>query len=280
MKTREMMHPDVITASPHQSLAQAQRLMRDNRIRHLPVASGRHLVGLVTDRDLRHASPSQATTLSRGEMLYQMDTLPIETCMTRDVITVHPEDDVVQGAKRLLAGTFGCLPVVDGGRLVGIVTEIDLLRGFLAAAVPAGEYMRVDDYMHTEPYTVASDELVSVAYRRMREAHIRHLPVVAAEGKLVGILTDRDIRQASASTEPHLATHEWMAVLEKMTAEAIMTTRVYTVSRDMPVADAGQLFLDHKFGCLPVVRDGDLVEGIVTVTDLLRAYVEQHGRDQ
>lgn len=280
MKTQEMMSPDVITASPDTTLAQAQRLMRDNRIRHLPVVSGRRLVGLVTDRDLRHASPSQATTLSHGEMLYQMATIPIETCMTRDVITVHPEDDIVQGAKRLLEGTFGCAPVVAGGQLVGIVTEIDLLRGFLAAAVPAGERMQVKDYMHAEPYTVTPDNLVSVAYRRMREAHIRHLPVIAAELQLVGILTDRDIRQASASTEPHLATHEWMAVLEKMTVEAIMTARVYTVSRDMPVADAGQLFLDHKFGCLPVVRDDDILEGIVTVTDLMRAYVAQHGPGQ
>ena len=136
--------------------------------------------------------------------------------------------------------------------------------------------MKIEDYMHTEPHTAAPDDLVSAAYHRMREAGIRHLPVVTDDVKLVGILTDRDIRQANASTEPQLATHEWIAVLEKMTVESIMTTQVQTIGRDMPVADAGQLFLDHKFSCLPVVRDGAIVEGIVTVTDLLRAYVAQH----
>ena len=60
-----------------------------------------------------------------------------------------------------------------------------------------------------------------------------------------------------------------------MRVNAIMTTPVYTVRRDTTVADAGQLFVDHKFGCLPVIGDEDMLEGIVTVTDLLRAYVEQ-----
>jgi CBS domain-containing protein len=277
MKAQEMMHPDVITASPDMSLAQAQRLMQEHRIRHLPVVSGLRLVGLVTDRDLRNASPSQVTTLTPGEVAAQMQTTPIETCMTRDVVTMRPEDDMAEGAKRLLAGPFGCLPVVEGERLVGIVTDIDLLRGFLAAAVPAGERMLVKDYMRTAPYTMMPNDLVSSAYERMRRARIRHLPVIAGGPKLVGILTDRDIRQAGASTAPHLAIHEVVPLLEKMTVNAVMTTRVYTVRGDMAVADAGQLLLDHKFGCLPVVRDDNILEGIITVTDLLRAYVRQDG---
>jgi acetoin utilization protein AcuB len=280
MKAQDMMHPNVITAAPDTSLAQAQRLMQDNRIRHLPVVSGLRLVGLVTDRDLRNASPSQATTLSKGEINYQMDTTPIETCMTRDLVTLRPGDDMVEGAKRLLQGPFGCLPVVERGQLVGIVSEIDLLRGFVAAAAPAGDLMLVKDYMRPAPHTIMSDDLVSIAYERMQEAHIRHLPVLSDGLKLVGILTDRDVRRAGASTEPHLATHELTYLLEKMTVATIMTTQVHTVRRDMAVADAGQLFLDHKFGCLPVVREDDTVEGIITVTDLLRAYVTQHGRTQ
>ncbi len=277
MKVQEMMHTNVVTASPTTSLAQAQQLLQEHRIRHLIVVSGRSPVGIVSDRDLRQASPSQATTLSIGEINYQMDTLAIETCMTRDMVTIQPGDYVVDGAQRLLEGSFGCLPVVEHGELVGIVTEIDLLKGFLAAAVPAGERMQVKDYMHTQPYTMMPNDLVSDAYHRMQEAHIRHLPVVAGGNKLVGMVTDRDIRLAGASTAPQLARHELVQLLEKMTVNSIMTTQVYTVRRDTAVADAGQRFLDHKFGCLPVVHDHDMLEGILTVTDLLRAYVEQHG---
>ncbi len=81
---------------------------------------------------------------------------------------------------------------------------------------------------------------------------------------------------AGASTAPHLAAHELVHLLEKMTVNSIMTTDVRTVHGDMAVADAGQLFIDHKFGCLPVVDDDHMLRGIITVTDLLRAYVAQH----
>ena len=276
MEAQEMMHTNVVVVSPETSLSQAQRLMHDNRIRHLPVVSGHRLVGIVTDRDLRNASPSQATTLERGEINYQMDTTPIETCMTRDVVVIRPQASIIEGARQLLEGAFGCLPVVENGELVGIVTEIDLLRGFLAAAAPAGELMQVKDYMQTEPYTVMPNDLVSIAFERMYESHLRHLPVISAGLKLVGILTDRDIRLAGASTAPRLAAHELVGLLERMTVNSIMTTPVHTVSKDMAVADAGQLFIDHKFSCLPVVGENDTLQGIITVTDLLRAYVAQY----
>jgi acetoin utilization protein AcuB len=110
----------------------------------------------------------------------------------------------------------------------------------------------------------------------MRDNNIRHLPVVTGAGQLVGMITDRDLRQASASDEPHLATYELTALLEKLTVQEVMTRQVTTVRRHTSVAAAAQLFLEQKFGCLPVVRDDNTLDGIITVTDLLRAYVAQH----
>jgi acetoin utilization protein AcuB len=128
---RAMMQTTVVTATPDMSLIEAQRLLRAQRIRHLPVVSGPRLVGIVTDRDLRDAMPSPATTLSRGEIAYQMDTTPLATCMTRDVVSIHPDTDMVQAVCMLLRGPFGCLPVVEDGVLVGMLTETDCLRAFL-----------------------------------------------------------------------------------------------------------------------------------------------------
>ena len=136
--------------------------------------------------------------------------------------------------------------------------------------------MQVADCMHTTPMTVRPEELVRAASQRMRGNNIRHLPVVTGEGKLVGVITDRDLRQASASDEPHLATYELTALLEKLTVQEVMTRQVTTVRRHTPVAAAAQIFVEKKFGCLPVVRDENTLEGIITVTDLLRAYVAQH----
>ena len=134
MQVRTMMQQNVISATPDMSLAQVQRLMQDKSIRHLPVVTDTRLVGMVTDRDIRDAVPSPATTLSRGEIAYRLDTTPVKSCMTQDVVSIHPDTDMVQAARVLLDKKFGCLPVVDQGALVGVVTEVDCLRAFLASS--------------------------------------------------------------------------------------------------------------------------------------------------
>ena len=138
--------------------------------------------------------------------------------------------------------------------------------------------MQVKDFMCTQVTTVPPDALVSTAYQMMTlsESKIRHLPVVARQNVLVGILTDRDVRLAAASDAPSMAEHELLYVLEKLRVRDIMTQDVVTVHGTTSLAEAGQLFLQRKFGCLPVIGDDNRLEGILTVSDLLRAYVEQH----
>jgi acetoin utilization protein AcuB len=109
----------------------------------------------------------------------------------------------------------------------------------------------------------------------MKLARIRHLPVVTQDRKLIGILTDRDVRQAHASDEPHLVAYERKDLLARMTVGQIMTKQVVTVGENTPIADAGQLLLERRISGLPVVREGTVLAGIVTMTDLLRAYVQQ-----
>lgn len=281
MYIRDLMTHSVITAAPEMSLALAQRLMHDHRIRHLPVVQDQQLIGLVTDRDVRQALPSVATTLSHAEIRYKLGTIAVATCMTRDVATIAPQTDLTQGTRQFLAGLYGCLPVVTGGRLVGIVTAIDFLRGFLMDLGPAAARLLVRDHMRYAPLTGRQDHLVSHAQHQMHSADIRHLPIVTEDGKLLGLLTDRDIRRAGASTAPPLTVYEAPLQLMTMTVKDIMTTTLHTVSREDTLADAGQLFLEHKIGCLPVVQSDNTLAGIITVTDLLRAYVDfqQAGAD-
>jgi acetoin utilization protein AcuB len=85
-------------------------------------------VGIITDRDLREASPSPATTLTRGEIAYQMATTPIKTCMTTNVVWISPDMTMVDAAWVLMQCKIDCLPVVDHGALVGVVTAIDCVR--------------------------------------------------------------------------------------------------------------------------------------------------------
>jgi acetoin utilization protein AcuB len=136
--------------------------------------------------------------------------------------------------------------------------------------------MYVKDFMQPIVTTVTPDTLVSTAYQMMRGRQMRHLPVVTDEGTLVGVITDRDVRQAAASDAPHMAEHELTYLLDKLPVRDIMTPDVVTVRSTTPLVEAAQIFLQKKFGCLPVVRDHNTLAGIITVTDLLRAYVEQY----
>ena len=278
MKVRDMMHVDVVTVTPDMSLAQGQRLMHDKGIRHLPVVSGTELVGIVTDRDIREASPSPATTLSKGEINYQMDTTAIHTCMIRNVVVVQPDDEGTKATRILLDRKFGGLPVVEGKQLVGVLTETDCLQAFVTSSQGASTQLgstRVKDYMQTNVITAIPENLLSAVAQQMRGRRVRHVPVVTEWKQVIGLVSDRDIRQAVASDEPHLAQFDLNNLLGKMTIKTIMSEAIETVRQETPVSEAGQLMLDHKYGCLPVVRDENILEGILTVTDLLRAYVEQ-----
>jgi CBS domain-containing protein len=133
--------------------------------------------------------------------------------------------------------------------------------------------MDVQDVMSTPVTTVTPDTLVQTASRVMRDAQIQHLPVVTDAATLVGILTDRDLRRAAASDVPHLAKHEQRSQLDQLRVREIMTPEVITVRGTIALREAGQLVLQHKVGCLPVVRDDHTLIGIITVTDLLRMVI-------
>ncbi|HSB70009.1 MAG TPA: CBS domain-containing protein [Candidatus Methylomirabilis sp.] len=131
MQVERWMNLEVVTVSPGDSFRTAMTLIRQKGIRHLPVVDGTRLVGIVTDRDLRQASPSQATSLSIHELHYLLEKLTVQHIMTTRVITVRPDQTVEEAAMLLLGHRIGGLPVVQDGQLRGIITETDILQAFL-----------------------------------------------------------------------------------------------------------------------------------------------------
>ena len=127
-KLSEIMNRTLITVDTHASLRQAQRILDRRNIRHLFVMDGKRLVGIVTDRDLRKAAPSSKSPLTASEREEFMDELKVVEIMLRKLITASPSTTVREGAKVMIREKIGCLPVVEGKTLVGIVTETDLLE--------------------------------------------------------------------------------------------------------------------------------------------------------
>lgn len=134
MLVRAVMTGAPITVPPDIPIFGARHLMDTARIRHLLVTLGGDLLGIVTDRDIRLNMPSQATSLSVWELNYLLAKLAVSEVMTRSVVTIGPERDARDAAQVMLERKIGALPVVDRGRLVGIVTETDLLRAFVKNA--------------------------------------------------------------------------------------------------------------------------------------------------
>lgn len=125
MIVEEIMKKDVITLFENDSIADAVRLMGDKKIRHLPIINNEHqLAGIVTDRDIRDATPSIFETEKFKAGLQN----PLKMIMKTDVITGHPLDFVEEVSAILYEHRIGCLPIVNNQKVVGIVTETDLLR--------------------------------------------------------------------------------------------------------------------------------------------------------
>ena len=134
MLVRALMTGAPITVPPDVAVLDARQLMANERIRHLLVSLGGDLLGIVTDRDIRLNMPSQATSLSVWELNYLLTKLTVSEVMTRSVITIGPDRAGRDAAQLMLEYKIGALPVVDTGKLVGIVTETDLLRAFVRIA--------------------------------------------------------------------------------------------------------------------------------------------------
>lgn len=128
LRVRDLMTADVLTLNVHETLSLAEEIMRLGRVRHLPVVGAQEqIVGLVTHRDLLEAQASSIAGLNEQEDKALKRTIAIRDVMTRDVVTVSPDETALSAARILRSNRFGCLPVVDRGRLVGIVTEADFL---------------------------------------------------------------------------------------------------------------------------------------------------------
>jgi acetoin utilization protein AcuB len=140
MRVRDLIAADVTTVAADASLSEAAQLMRVRGVRHLPVVDHDRLVGVLSDVDLDAAVPSAVTTLMFGEIAYQLSQVRVESAMNRHLVTVRPETSIVEAARLLRDRKIRALPVVRNGKVVGVVSEREILAampGLLAGRDPA-----------------------------------------------------------------------------------------------------------------------------------------------
>lgn len=132
MLVRDRMTTPVVTVQPKTPIYEALALMKEKRIRRLPVVKGQRLAGIVTWTDLMRASPSPATTLTVWEIPYLLMKTPVAQVMTRDPITIAPTATIEEAALLMRQYKIGGLPVAEQHALVGIITESDLFDALIA----------------------------------------------------------------------------------------------------------------------------------------------------
>ena len=137
--------------------------------------------------------------------------------------------------------------------------------------------MLVRERMTRNPVLCSPDLPVNDAFDLMKKERIRRLPVVDKNGKLVGIVSDKDLLRVSPSPATTLSAYEIPYLLSKVKAGDVMTKQVITVSEDTPIENAARIMVDNKIGGLPVVNENDVVVGIITETDILGVLVEVMG---
>jgi acetoin utilization protein AcuB len=155
MLVQDVMQTKLHTVTPATTLPEALRLTNHRGVRHLPVLDGDCLVGILSDRDLKRAMASPATSLEVHELNYLLDRLRVAEIMTRTVITISRLAPIEEAACLMVQEKIGALPVTDDGRLIGLVTETDVLRLFVRAMGAGEPSTRIDVVLDTRPHALA-----------------------------------------------------------------------------------------------------------------------------
>jgi CBS domain-containing protein len=257
MRTRNL-----VSVRPDDDLAVAAQIMRWASVRHLPVVDGPEVVGVLTEHDvLRYRA--EAGGGGEGD--------PVRSFMTKPPALIGPDDDVAAACAQMVARKIGCLPVVEGGRLIGIITTTDLLGTQIAASIaprPAS-VARVEMAMKRDPATVPTYAPLLEAVGIMVDRDVRHVLVVDEARRVVGIVSDRDVRTAIG--DPMEALRQELTELEELKVSGVMTTDVITVRENSLLSDVARQFVDERVGALPVVDEEDRLVGMVSYIEVIRA---------
>jgi CBS domain-containing protein len=275
MRAVDVMASPVYVIAPTDNVAYARNLMLRHRVSRLPVMEGNELRGILTKKDI-------AYRLRQTEPLWRrrpIDRIPVSILMTENPITVMPGTSIHDIAATMLDRDISGLPVVEDGKMVGIVTKLDVMR----SAHVRGLSARVDEIME-EAITVSRYHSLDHVINTIKGKNDK-LIVVNDNGSLAGIITESNLAFYEYLDErmnlprkdiTHLRKEEpagqkrFRYVVEvSAVAEDIMSRPVITVPPDASLQDAVGLMLENQINSLVVVEDGD-IRGLLKRDDIIK----------
>jgi CBS domain-containing protein len=271
---RDIATRDVRTAAPDDPIDEAIRSMEERGIHHLPVASGRKVVGMLSDRDILIAVGWLPVAERDGAEAPPAGPHQVSQIMSREVISLSPDATLKEAATLIVKHKIGALPLIEGDHLVGLVTETDLVRALRDMCVAAEEdsacFQPIRKGMSSPVLSIGPSQKLEEATRLFQARGIRHLAVVE-DGRLAGMVSDRDIRRAlgRASVLDQQAEREGTMLVGGNLIKDVMTEEVISADPNTTWCEAAHVMIGERIHSL-VVLENELLVGIITPTDLIR----------
>jgi len=270
---RNWMSSPVITATKDMHLSDARKLISERKIRALPVVENGQLIGIVTRRGLLRMDLS---LLQEDAQYLDLDPaeMKVQDVLTLNPITIRPEALIPKAARIMLENKITALPVIENGKMVGILTNSDLLR-FIIAEYPVVKNKKpVSHYMTDEIVSIRPDDSLLEAHRLMGTKRIRSLVVMEGD-KMVGLVTRTDLMSSDPSRMASRNNQKISLQILTESVEKVMSKSLITISPDASIVEAATLLLEHKIHCLPVVDAEQEPVGIITESDLFLMIVQK-----
>lgn len=260
----------VITLCPENTIHDALFLMRKNDIKRIVIANGSIPVGIVTERDIGKFLQNDKTSRT-------LDKISLNEIMSRNLFTISKDQDelLVQCAIRMDAFQIGSIIIMDDEKLVGIITKSDLTKHFSNSF--AGAY-KVKDYMNTKLITCRKSDSLSFVLTMLNKNKIARLVVTDNDGRPVGIIIyDTFLKNSEYFKLDKQNTRDYL--LPKISTKELLVSdlignELLTIGYADDLAKAARLMAEYKISGIPVTDENGNLEGMISATDVIRAYHE------
>lgn len=258
----------VVTLSKTDTIHDALFLMQKNSIKRIVIMEKDFPIGIVTERDIGKFLESDKTTRSLNE-------IPLNEIMSRNLVTVSMDQPDILAQCAIRMDTFQISSVLilnEHGKLVGISTKSDLVRNF--ASLYSGAY-KVKDYMSGRIMTCRKTDSLWYGLDMLNKNKISRLTMTDNDGKPLGIITyDSFLRVSNYFKNPSRKYLLPEGSGKGMTIGDIVGSELLTVHSEDDLAKAANLMTEYKVSGIPVVNTNDDLKGIISATDIVKAYTE------
>lgn len=264
----------VITIKPESSIFDALLEMQTKFVKHIVVAVKNIPVGIVTERDINRF-------LGEDKTAHAVDEIPIKHVMQKNVISITDgmEDHFDQCAARMETFKIGSVVLVnDIGEIIGIVSRTDLTKSY--ASVFGGKYL-VKQFMNKKIVTCRKNDSIKFVLSLMNKNQVSRVVVTDENGNPIGLIsTNTLLTHSNYFTNGKTRSRDYLLPVdkEKMVADDLLTNELVTVNEEDDLATAASKMIKNQIGGIPVVNSKHDLVGIVSKTDVVRAFsiVGQH----